>query len=77
VLAGAVSICIAPVGATPTVEQPRTVNGEDLNDVKTVRCRMKLKHNGSPQAMSYVLPLLIAEGFCKVSDRKPFVIHKL
>jgi hypothetical protein len=30
----------------------------------------------SPQAMSYVLPLLIQEGFCTVSDRKPFVIHK-
>jgi hypothetical protein len=36
-----------------------------------------LKHNKSPQVMSYVLPLLIDEGFCKVSDRKPFVIHKL
>lgn len=26
------------MGATPTVERPRTVNGEDLNDVITVRC---------------------------------------
>jgi hypothetical protein len=34
------------------------------------------KHHFSPQAMSYVLPLLIQEGFCTVSDRKPFVIHK-
>jgi hypothetical protein len=34
------------------------------------------KHRFSPQAMSYVLPLLIQEGFCTVSDRKPFVIHK-
>jgi len=34
------------------------------------------KHCFSPQAMSYVLPLLIQEGFCTVSDRKPFVIHK-
>jgi hypothetical protein len=35
------------------------------------------KHGISPQVMSYVLPLLIAEGFCTASDRKPFVIHKL
>jgi hypothetical protein len=34
------------------------------------------KHQFSPQALSYVLPLLIQEGFCTVSDRKPFVIHK-
>jgi hypothetical protein len=26
---------------------------------------------------SYVLPLLIAEGFCTVSNGKPFVIHKV
>jgi hypothetical protein len=38
---------------------------------------LKLKYNESPQVMSYVLPLLIAEGFCTISDRKPFVIHKL
>ena len=37
---------------------------------------LALKHNESPQVMSYVLPLLIAEGFCTVSDGKPFVIHK-
>jgi hypothetical protein len=34
------------------------------------------KHGISPQVMSYVLPLLIEEGFCTASDRKPFVIHK-
>jgi hypothetical protein len=34
------------------------------------------RHNESPQVMSYVLPLLIEEGFCTVSDRKPYVIHK-
>jgi len=33
------------------------------------------KHGISPQVMSYVPPLLIAEGFCTASDRKPFVIH--
>jgi hypothetical protein len=37
----------------------------------------KVKHKQSPQVMSYVLPLLMAEGFCTVSGRKPFVIHKL
>jgi len=35
-----------------------------------------LKHRRSPQVMSYVLPLLIEEGFCSVSDRKPFVIRR-
>jgi hypothetical protein len=35
------------------------------------------KHGVSPQVMSYVLPLLIEEGFCTASDRRPFVIHKL
>jgi hypothetical protein len=30
----------------------------------------------SPQVMSYVLPLLVEEGFCTVSDSKPFVIHR-
>jgi hypothetical protein len=35
-----------------------------------------LKYSESPQVMSYVLPLLLEEGFCTVSDRKPFVIHK-
>lgn len=38
---------------------------------------LALKHKKSPQVMSYVLPLLIAEGFCKASVGKPFVIHKL
>ena len=35
-----------------------------------------LKHRTTPQVMSYVLPLLVQEGFCTVSDRKPFVIHR-
>jgi hypothetical protein len=35
-----------------------------------------LRHRISPQTMSYVLPLLIEEGFCSVSDRKPFVIYR-
>jgi hypothetical protein len=34
------------------------------------------RHNESPQVMSYVLPLLIEEGFCTVSDQKPFLIRK-
>ena len=37
---------------------------------------LALTHNESPQVMSYVLPLLIEEGFCTVSDRKPYMIHK-
>lgn len=35
-----------------------------------------LRHRISPQTMSYVLPLLIEEGFCAVSDRMPFVIYR-
>lgn len=38
---------------------------------------LRLEHGKSPQIMSYVLPLLIEEGFCTVSDRKPFVIRKV
>jgi len=34
------------------------------------------KYGLSPQVMSYVLPLLIQEGFCAVNDRRPFVIRK-
>lgn len=34
------------------------------------------QHNETPQVMSYILPLLVADGFCTVSDRKPFVIHR-
>ncbi len=33
-------------------------------------------HRVSPQVMSYVLPLLIEEGFCSVSSGKPFVIYR-
>ncbi len=33
-----------------------------------------LKHKQSPQTMSYVLPLLIQEGFCRINKRKPFTI---
>jgi len=31
-------------------------------------------HGVSPQVMSYVLPLLVEEGFCRVSANKPFKI---
>jgi hypothetical protein len=34
------------------------------------------RYGVSPQVMSYVVPLLVEEGFCTVSDRKPFVIHR-
>jgi hypothetical protein len=36
-----------------------------------------LKAQGySPQNLSYVIPLLIEEGFCVANDKKPFVITK-
>ena len=31
---------------------------------------LAMKYNESPQVMSYVLPLLIEEGFCTASDGK-------
>ncbi len=31
----------------------------------------------SPQVMSYVLPLLVEEGFCTVSAKRPFIIRKV
>ena len=33
-------------------------------------------HHVSPQVMSYALPLLVAEGFCRVSSGRPFVIYR-
>lgn len=38
---------------------------------------LALKYNESPQIMSYVLPLLIAEGFCTVSESRPFIIRRV
>lgn len=35
-----------------------------------------LEHRISPQVMSYILPLLVDEGFCSVSPGKPFVIYR-
>ena len=36
-----------------------------------------LKMQGhSPQKLSYVIPLLIEEGFCMANDKKPFVITR-
>jgi len=32
------------------------------------------EHGFSPQAMTYVLPLLIEAGFCTISDRRPYLI---
>ena len=37
---------------------------------------LALQYRESPQVMSYVLPLLIEEGFCTVSARKPFIIYR-
>jgi hypothetical protein len=33
-----------------------------------------LSHGHSPQNLSYVLPLLIEEGFCMVNAKKPFLV---
>lgn len=37
---------------------------------------LAVEHNETPQVMSYILPLLVEDGFCTVSARKPFVIHR-
>jgi hypothetical protein len=31
----------------------------------------------SPQVMSYILPLLVDEGFCSVSRRRPYEIRRI
>jgi hypothetical protein len=36
---------------------------------------LSLEHRLSPQVMSYVLPLLVEEGFCTVNSSKPYVIR--
>jgi hypothetical protein len=33
------------------------------------------EHGFSPQAMSYVLPLLIESGYCTISPARPFLIQ--
>jgi len=38
---------------------------------------LSARHGVSPQVMSYVLPLLVEEGFCTVSSSKPFIIHRV
>jgi hypothetical protein len=35
-----------------------------------------LEHKTSPQVMSYVLPLLVEEGFCTLSMSRPYIIRK-
>jgi len=35
---------------------------------------LSMEHGTTPQVMSYVLPLLIDEGFCRASNHKPFKI---
>jgi hypothetical protein len=37
---------------------------------------LRRDHGYSPQLMSYVLPLLIEEGFCTVSAKRPYVIRR-
>jgi hypothetical protein len=39
--------------------------------------RVLLDHGHSPQNLSYVIPLLIKDGFCKASKKKPFMIEKM
>jgi len=37
---------------------------------------LSVRYKETPQVMSYVLPLLVEEGFCAVSNKKPFMIRK-
>jgi hypothetical protein len=34
------------------------------------------KHHVTPQVLSYVVPLLVEQGFCTVTARKPFIIRR-
>ena len=36
---------------------------------------LAVRHNESPQVMSYVFRYLVEEGFCTVSDSKPYMIR--
>jgi hypothetical protein len=46
------------------------------NPSKNSICESLKAQGQSPQSLSYVIPLLIEEGFCAASDKKPFVITK-
>jgi len=35
---------------------------------------LKNIEGGNPQFLSYVVPLLVEEGFCKVNNKKPFIL---
>lgn len=37
---------------------------------------MLLNQGYSPQSVSYVIPLLVENGFCKVNRSKPFIVSK-
>jgi hypothetical protein len=37
---------------------------------------MLIRNGYSPQYLSYVIPLLIEEGFCKASESRPYKIMK-
>ncbi len=37
---------------------------------------LALSYHESPQVMSYVLPLLVAAGFCTISGGKPYIIYR-
>ncbi len=34
------------------------------------------KFKASPQIMSYVVPILVENGFCTVNDQKPYILCK-
>ena len=35
-----------------------------------------IAHRVTPQMVSYVVPLLVQEGFCTVTPRKPFIVNR-
>lgn len=37
---------------------------------------LAMEHGESPQVMSYVLPLLIEEKFCRATRKKPIIIYR-
>lgn len=40
----------------------------------SIGATLLLKHGHSPQNLSYVIPLLVEEGFCLASNKRPFII---
>jgi len=88
-LATGITVFLAPPSKLEIKREIIQIIREEITNRSPVRmgaCRQPLvkdsvgetlsvKHGTTPQVMSYVVPLLVDEGFCTVSAQKPFVIQ--